>query len=283
MPKANRPHSRAARSDSFTTSFHPVPAAKPVAGYVGGKKQLARHLAARIEATPHTVYAEVFAGMAGVFFRRSTAPKVEVLNDISRDVACLFRVLQNHYQAFIDMLRWQLAGRQEFERLMGQDPDRLTDLQRAARFLYLQRLAFGGKVAGRSFGVDTTGPARFDVRKLEPLLEAAHERLSGVWIECLHWDAFLDRWDRAGALFYCDPPYFGSEHYYGRGLFPRSEFERLAERLGRLAGRFILTVNDVPETREIFGRFQLEEAKVTYTTGSGPAKQAMGELIVTPE
>ncbi len=172
--------------------------------------------------------------MAGVFFRRASAPKVEVLNDISRDVACLFRILQNHYQAFLDMLRWQLTGREEFARLLGQDPDRLTDLQRAARFLYVQRVGFGGKVAGRSFGVSPTTPARFDVGKLAPILAAAHERLSGVWIEGLPWDDFLDRWDRPGALFYCDPPYWGTEHFYGRGLFPRTEFERLAERLARL-------------------------------------------------
>jgi hypothetical protein len=38
--------------------------------------------------------------------------------------------------------------------------DTLTDLERAGRFLYLQRLAFGGKVAGRSFGTETAGGAR---------------------------------------------------------------------------------------------------------------------------
>src|SRR5690554_2699583 len=104
MAKSKPADSLPGDSDFFTLC--PVPAAKPVAGYVGGKKQLAKTLAGRIEATPHALYGEVFAGMAGVCFRRGTAPKVEVLNDVSRDVACLFRVLQNHYQAFLDMLRW---------------------------------------------------------------------------------------------------------------------------------------------------------------------------------
>ncbi|WP_371813016.1 DNA adenine methylase [Kaistia sp. 32K] len=187
--------------------FRVAPAARPVAGYVGGKKQLARQLSERIEATPHDLYAEVFAGMAGVFFRRRLAPKVEVLNDISRDVITFFRVLQNHYQALMDMLRWQLSSRAEFERLVGLDPDRLTDLQRAARFLYLQKLAFGGKVAGRTFGIDRRAGGRFNALQLAETLQEAHERLAGVWLECLPWDVFLDRWDRAGALFYLDPPY----------------------------------------------------------------------------
>lgn len=262
-------------------AFRAVPKARPVAGYVGGKKQLAGRLAAMIEATPHDLYAEVFAGMAGVFFRRQAAPKVEVLNDISRDVITFFRVLQNHYQALLDMLKWQLASRAEFERLVGQDPERLTDLQRAARFLYLQRLTFGGKVSGRSFGIDPRGGSRFNAVALSETLAAAHERLAGVWLECLPWQEMLDRWDRPGALFFLDPPYRGTETYYGKGLFGPEDFGRLADRLARLAGRFILTVNDHPDTRAAFGRFAIEEATVTYTTGGFAQKPGQGELIVT--
>lgn len=257
-----------------------VPRARPVAPYVGGKKQLSSALARRIEAIPHALYGEVFVGMAGVFFKREAAPKVEVINDLNRDVATLFRVLQNHFQALVDMLKWQLTSRDEFARLLGQDPERLTDLQRAARFLYVQRLGFGGKVAGRSFGIGTTVPARFDVTKLVPLLEAAHERLAGVWIECLPWESFLDRWDRPHALFYLDPPYHGSEHYYGKGLFASADYTRLAERLKALQGRFIMTVNDTPELRAAFAAFRIETADVTYFVGRENGNAAR-ELIIT--
>jgi DNA adenine methylase len=260
------------------TALRPVPSARAVAPYVGGKKQLAKLLAERIESTPHSLYGEVFAGMAGVFFKRRLAPKVEVLNDLNGDVANLFRILQRHYQAFMDMLKWQLT---KFDRLNGQDPERLTDLERAARFLYVQRVAFGGKVVGRSFGLATTTPARFDVTKLEAVLADAHERLAGVWIERLSWETFLDRWDRPGALFFLDPPYYGTEHYYGRGVFARADFERMAERLSRLQGRFIMTVSDVPELRDTFGRFHLDTADVTYTAGGADNVRRLGELIIT--
>jgi DNA adenine methylase len=88
-----------------------------------------------------------------------------VINDWSDDVATFFRILQRHYVPFMDMLRWQITSRAGFDRLRRQDPSTLTDLERAARFLYLQRLAFGGKVAGRNFGVDTTMGARFGRRQ----------------------------------------------------------------------------------------------------------------------
>jgi DNA adenine methylase len=259
-------------------SFRAVDAVRPVAPYIGGKKQLAAQLVALIERMPHDVYAEPFVGMGGVFLRRTSAPKVEVINDASRDVATLFRVLQNHYQAFLDMLKWQLTSRAEFERLSGQDPERLTDLQRAARFLYVQRLTFGGKVTSRTFGVDRNGPARFDVTKLAGQLAEVHARMAGVWIECLGWSEFIDRWDRRGALFYVDPPYWGTEHFYGRGMFGPDDQHALAARLRTLKGRFILTLNDVPEVRQLYSWANVTGVKLTYTaSGQGtPAR----ELII---
>ncbi len=99
--------------------------------------------------------------------------------------------------------------RREFERLKACDPSTLTDLERAARFLYLQKLAFGGKVSSQNFGVTYERGARFNLTKLAPLLEDVHERLSGVTIENLDWLDFIERYDRPGVLFYLDPPYWG--------------------------------------------------------------------------
>lgn len=258
-----------------------VTIARPAAGYVGGKKQLGRRLASMIEATPHRIYVEVFVGMGGVFFRRRTAPKVEVINDRDREVATFFRVLQRHYQALMDMLKWQLTSRAEFDRLRAQDPDTLTDLERAARFLYLQRLAFGGKVRGQSFGIDTAGPARFDVTKLGGHLADIHERLAGVWIECLDWRDLIARWDRPGALFYLDPPYWGTEDKY-RAPFPPADHAALADMLAGIKGTFILTMTDCPEARDCYGRFAIEPVSLTYTAGGGDAALPAKEIIVTP-
>ena len=92
---------------------------RPPAPYIGGKRNLATRLVARIEAIPHTLYAEPFVGLGGVFFRRRHAPAVEVINDLSRDVATLFRILQRHYVPFMEMMRFQLTTRAEFERILA--------------------------------------------------------------------------------------------------------------------------------------------------------------------
>lgn len=253
---------------------------RPVAAWMGGKRNLAKRLVARINAVPHETYAEAFVGMGGVFLRRDMRPRCEVINDASQDVANLFRVLQHHYLAFVEMIRFQISSRANFERLTRQDPATLTDLQRAARFLYLPRLAFGGKVAGaRTFGVAPALGARFDVTKLVPMLEELAERMAGVNVECLDWREFIPRWDRPGTLFYLDPPYFGSEGVYGKGLFDRGQFEVMADLLAGIRGRFILSLNDHPEVRRTFARFAMEEVGTTYTTGM--QAKAVGELIIS--
>jgi DNA adenine methylase len=262
------------------SSMRPVTPCRPPAPYVGGKRHLSAVIAERIAAIPHSLYAEPMVGMGGVFFRRAAAPPTEVINDASRDVATLFRVLQRHYVAFLDMLRWQLTTRADFERLMATPPDTMTDLERAARFLYLQRTGFGGKVVGRVFGVTYDTAARFDVSRVVPVLEEVHARLSRVVIECLDWQAFIDRYDRPGTLFYLDPPYWGTESYYGPG-FARADFERLAERLARLKATFLLSLNDTAGVREVFGRFALEPVETIWSVSGGVPKRAP-ELLITP-
>jgi DNA adenine methylase len=263
----------------MSTDLLPVAPVRPVAGYIGGKRNLAKRICAILDRTPHTSYAEPFVGMGGIFLRRTRRPRAEAINDISGDVSGLFRCLAEHYPYMIDMLRFRVASRAEFERLRGQDPERLTDLQRACRFLYLQKLSFGGKVNGRFFGVDASSPARFDVGKLEPMLADLHDRLQGVTIERLPYGDFIRRYDRDGALFYLDPPYWQCEGDYGPGVFAPDDFARLADQLRTIKGRFLLSINDNPDVRQIFGGFAMVPIPTTYTVGAGAAVKA-AELLI---
>ncbi len=264
-------------------AISPVRPVSPAAPYMGGKRNLARRICDIIAAVDHDGYAEPFVGMGGIFLRRHARPRFEAINDISGDVATFFRVLQEHYPYFIDMLRWRVASRAEFGRLIGLDPSRLTDLQRAARFLYLQRLSFGGKIRSRNFGVDSRAGARFDISKLEPMLADIHERLAGVVIEQLPFADFLARYDRPGMLFYCDPPYWDCEGDYGADVFGKDDFARLAEFMRGAAGKVLLSINDTPEVRAIFAGLNLTPIDTTYTIATattGKAKR-VGELLIS--
>jgi len=91
---------------------------------------------------------------------------------------------------------------------------------------------------------------------------------------------FITRYDRPQTLFYLDPPYWGCENDYGKSMFNREQFALMAERLSQIKGRFILSINDRPQIRDLFSNFHFMEANLTYSVNhkeSTPAK----ELIIT--
>jgi DNA adenine methylase len=99
-------------------------------------------------------------------------------------------------------------------------------------------------------------------------------------IECLPWAEFVQRYDSPTTLFYLDPPYWGSEIDYGAGVFSRGDFIGLAAQLSEIAGKFLLSVNDVPEMREAFSRFTIESVATRYTVSGGSGIE-VGEIVVT--
>ena len=258
--------------------------AEPIAPWFGGKKHLARAIIERIDRIPHRCYAEPFVGMGGVFLRRARKPKSEVINDRNSEIVNLFRALREHPGELARQFRWTLSSREEFRRLVAVEPETLTDIQRAARFAYLQRLSFGGKPAhdltpGQMGSSAPHHPARLRAGRMQRLIAAAHERLQGVHVECLDWDVFLGRYDRPFTLFYIDPPYWGHENDYGKGIFARSDFARMAELLRTIKGRFILSLNDRPEVRELFGKFQIETVSTRYSANAR-ATRRVSELLI---
>ena len=261
-----------------------VAPAEPVAPWFGGKKHLARRIIARIETIEHRCYAEPFCGLGGVFLRRARRPSSEVINDRNGDIVNLFRVLREHPDELARQFDWALAARADFRRLATCPPEVLTDVQRAARFAYLQRLAFGGKPAHLAtpgqIGANAHHSARFSAARMRRLIAAAHRRLEGVTIEGLDWAEFLRRYDRPWTLFYCDPPYWGHETDYGRGLFAREDFARMEAALRGLKGRFILSLNDRPEVRELFGGFQIDTVTTRYSANARSTRRA-SELLIS--
>lgn len=252
---------------------------RPAAPYVGGKRLLASSIIERINTIDHTLYAEPFVGMGGVFFRRDQIPPCEIINDYSGDVANFFRVLQRHHSHFMDVMQFQLTSRREFERLLAIDPTTLTDLERAARFLFLQKTTFGGKLTSRTFSVSTSFSGKFNVRKLASVLDEIHTRLASVVIENLPYQQFIDRYDSPTTLFYLDPPYWGFENYYGKNLFERADYDRLAQQLANIRGRFILSINDTPGVRETFAQFRIDSVPAIYTSRTGSPKRTHELLI----
>ncbi len=86
------------------------------------------------------------------------------------------------------------------------------------------------------------------------------------------------RYDRPNILFYLDPPYWGVEDYYGKDLFKREDYQVMTKILSQLKGKFLLSLNDVPEIRKTFSQFNIKEVTTLYSFGGSNLAK---ELIIT--
>ncbi|MXW85113.1 MAG: DNA adenine methylase, partial [Boseongicola sp. SB0667_bin_21] len=203
-----------------------VEPAEPIATYFGGKRLLAKRIIERIEAIPHDCYAEPFVGMGVVFLRRGKRPRCEILNDLNQDIVNLFRVVREHPDELNRQFEYMLSSRSEFFRITKIPLETMTDVQRAARYAYLQVHRFSGIPTTNSINTSSLDKAKFDPKRMRSRIDRVYRRLQGVRVECEDWSRFIERYDKPHTLFYLDPPYWGHEDDYGKGLFKREDFAR---------------------------------------------------------
>lgn len=227
--------------------------------YVGGKSRLARLIVDRIP--PHRAYVEPFAGAAWVFFGKERS-RIEVLNDRDGELINFWRVVQHHHAEFLRSCKMLPVSRQWFEWEKNRDPAGMTDIQRAARYYYLQRLAFGGAMKSPVYGTSSIRAPPFNPADLEKQLPRVVERLRRVSIECLDACECLRRYDNAETFFFIDPPYRGALKYTHN--YNDDDFVRLANTLKSATGQFILTLNDDDFVRRTFADFHIERISCPY-------------------
>lgn len=233
--------------------------------YLGGKSRLASRIVPLIP-SDHTCYCEPFCGAAWVLFSKKPSHS-EVINDADGELVTFWRIVQNHLEEFLRYYKWAVTSRKLFEIESAKRPETLTDVQRAVKYFYCQRLGFGGHTDKRTFGYSTTSPSRLSVASIEERLLEVHWRLDGVWIE--HLDAIdcIRRYDRPSTIFYIDPPYFGTAGYAIK--WTCVDFIRLRKALDSVKGRFILSLNDVPDVRRIFHGFRMRQVRLAYSVSNG--------------
>jgi DNA adenine methylase len=116
------------------------------------------------------------------------------------------------------------------------------------------------------------------------VLKAANERLDGVVVENISYERIFKNYDSKETFFFIDPPYQNATN----GAYDGWDEKRLAafrREVGRLKGKWVVTLNDSPFTREIFGDCNLQPV-VTRNRALNVrthAAQTFGELIITPK
>lgn len=221
-------------------------------GRIGGKKRLRDAIISRFPQEMPARYIEVFGGAGWVLFRKEKhLGQLEVFNDLDKQVVNLFRCIKYHREALQKELDWLPSSRTIFNDLLQMiNLNGLTDIQRAARYLYLAKISFGAD--HKTFATSKKGLAR-----TLNFMEEVQHRLEGVVIECKGYENLISVYDRQNALFYLDPPYVGSENLYDC-LFDVHDHLRLCDILKHLKGSFILSYNDCELVRDLYSNFKCE-------------------------
>lgn len=240
--------------------------------WIGGKSQLASTIVSMFP-SGFQRYIEVFGGAASVLFSKDKHAPLEVYNDADGRLVNLFRCIKYHCSELQREIDGFPNSRELFLQFKDQlDSPALTDIQRAARFFLLIRLSFGADT--RTFGCKSQ-----NLDSTIHYLNAVQQRLNGpksVVIEHKNFDNLIQVYDRSDALFYCDPPYFGTGDFYS-APFSLDSHRLLRDCLANLKGRFILSYNDHPFLRQLYHDFHISPVSRSNNLSNGHYK----ELLIT--
>lgn len=241
--------------------------------WIGGKKALRKHIISMFpEETPDR-YIEVFGGAGWVLFGKDMHSKqLEVFNDINSQLINLYRCIKYHDEELRKELDLLLLSREQFNDYKDQiDTGGFTDIQRAARYYYLIRASYGADC-------DTFGCNK---KNISPdMFNGIRKRLERVVIENKNYDNLIKVYDREKALFYCDPPYHKTEHYYNNEIpFSEADHVKLRDCLSNIKGKFILSYNDDDFVRDLYADFNIHMIERTNNLSSKQSKYK--ELIIT--
>ena len=125
----------------------------------------------------------------------------------------------------------------------------VTDVKRAAAFFKLIRYSYGS-------GCTSYGCRPFDVRKCFAAIWQASYRLADTVIENKDFEALIRQYDREGAFFYCDPPYYETEGHYAV-VFRREDHARLRDALAEAKGKWMVSYNDCEFIRELYAGYTI--------------------------
>ncbi|KQB76804.1 DNA adenine methylase [Clostridium butyricum] len=241
---------------------------------VGGKSKLRKTILGIIP--EHVCYIELFFGAGWVYFGKEPS-KIEVVNDIDKELINLFRTIKYHAPEIDRLLEYEFSGRDIFEEYKNCTLEYMTEIHRAIRFLYLITQSFGGK--GNNYGYGTTTRPGQQIFSKDILLKL-RDRLKNTYVENLSFEKIIDKYDREHSFFFCDPPYIETCSYGNN--FKEEEHKEFSDKLKSLKGKFLLTINDHPLSRELYKEFNIKEVQVNYSVSKeAKARGKYNELIIT--
>ena len=266
----------------------------PYIKWVGGKARISDRVLSKIPSKINNYY-EPFLGGGAIFFdlyKRGSIQKA-TLGDFNPELMNSYRVVRDNVE---DLIKYLKKPKYEYKRksylnIREQNPLKLSSIERAARFIYLNRTCFNGLYRVNNSGQFNVpfGDYRNPVICDEVNLKQVSIALNGVRLleEDFTWVLELAK---PGDVVYLDPPYiplsktskFDSYTRSGFGLDKHEELANTFKELSRRKVRVILSNSSAPESYAFYKGFKIEEFENSRSVG-GPAnyRKSVKELLIS--
>ncbi len=266
---------------------------RPIVKWAGGKTRLLASLVPHVPKRMRT-YAEPFMGGAALFFSLAaeTPRRFEraILCDANTELVACYRAVKENVDAVIDALGAYKYERKLYYATRDRDTAKMSDTERAARLIFLNRTCYNGLWRVNAKGKFNVPFGRYRAPRI---CDPDALRAASLALACasIHAGDFTSATKDLGAkdFVYFDPPYVPVSKTadftsYAAGGFRADDQARLVDeikRLRRAGTRVVLSNADTPETRALYKEFRTHFVSAPRPINSDKTKRGHArELVV---
>jgi len=260
---------------------------KPFLRWAGSKRQIRSKLSS-YWSDDHKRYLEPFLGSGSLYFYIN--PKKAILGDINFDLIETYEQIKKNLKSVYSILLKMPEGKNEYYKIRSKDKRKLTQEERAARFIYLNRYSFNGLYRTNQngeFNVPYGGEKTGQLPSRE-LLELCSGALQTAQLISGDFELVLNQ-AKSGDFIYLDPPYKIAEKRvfteYDKSSFREFDIKRLRNWLDKLTEMgivFLLSYADCEEAEFLKDGYDADEIMVRRNiAGFSKHRRSAGELLVT--
>lgn len=266
----------------------------PVLKWVGGKRQLLDTLTPLLPKRI-TTYCEPFVGGGAMLFHLQ--PKTAYVNDINSDLILVYNVIKNDVEALISALGEYKNEADFFYSVRDWDRDKekydaLTDVQRAARIIFLNKTCFNGLYRVNNAGEFNSPFGSYKNPNIvnAPVLRAVNSYFNAANVKFTSTDyAEVLKNIPKGTFVYLDPPYdpvstTSNFTGYSKDGFSRTDQIRLREccdELDKRGIKFMLSNSSTDFIHEQYAEYNITVVQAKRAINSVATKRGdVDEVVV---
>ena len=265
----------------------------PFLKWVGGKRQLLNEIRSFIP-NRFNRYFEPFLGGGAVFF--DLMPMHASLNDVNSELVNCYEVVRDNVEALVEHLHRHKYEKDYFLAQRGLDRAKgglakLSKLERASRFIYLNRTGFNGLYRVNSKGFFNVPFGRYKNPNLVNIkgLRSCSQALQSAKITNRDFSEILAECKRDDFV-YLDPPYVpvsptASFTQYAKDNFGKAEQERLAldlHKLNQKGVQFLASNSYTPLVLELYSGLSIHTVYAKLAINSQPdGRHAIKEVLIS--